>query len=756
MRRAAALAITLVRVVAPAAALAIILVCAANAPAAAAHHSLYDGPGPRPGPAILYAAPATAPQLTNASPWQAPPILVSGTTAYRDHEFLYQDFLYDDHGAREVADPHDPRAADWANLFSKPNGTYTYPTGPGYDNDAADLVEFRVKPLPGATAFRITLNTLANPLLIAFSIAIGGRPGHVFRFPDGANVVAPAALFLTVHPSGSRLVASLVHAGRDKPVHGPAPRVAVDLHRRQITVEIPHSDWNPARATVRLAMGVGLWNRARGRYLLPGATATATRPGGAGSDRHPAAFFNVAFRTQEPLQGDTGGSQFMVDAAWWRDRGQGTALARGNISRFFADVSFAKLARGGWDDSEVPRTGPMDRILASHFAIAQGAQFTHQCGLAGAADPSLCVAEYEGNLQPYAMYVPPGKPPSGGYGLTLLLHSASANYNEYLGSRIETQFADRAIPSIVITPEARGPDLQYEGVGAADVFEAWADVARHFPLDPTYSDITGYSMGGIGTFRLAAEFPDLFARAQPTVGGESNNYVLASLRNVPVLMWNDSGDELVTPAVYKPTATRLARLGYRFQLDVFRPCKVAACSPVLPNHLQLAINDQFAPAAGFLGAAVVDRDPAHVTYVVDGARNRPALGLVGDHAYWLSGLTLRDPHRTSSSGDPEGEIDAVSHGFGVGPPTPSGVVRGKGKLTGGNLGTLRFASYTQTWGPAPATARRDSIEIRATNIATASIDVERADVDCRVSLHIHTDGPLTITLPGCRRRIKAV
>jgi hypothetical protein len=97
MRRAAALAITLARVVAPAAALAITLACAAKAPAAAVHQSLYDGPGPRPGPAILYAAPATAPQLTNVSPWQAPPILVSGTTAYRDHEFLYQDFLYDDH-----------------------------------------------------------------------------------------------------------------------------------------------------------------------------------------------------------------------------------------------------------------------------------------------------------------------------------------------------------------------------------------------------------------------------------------------------------------------------------------------------------------------------------------------------------------------------------------------------------------------------------------------------------------------------------
>src|SRR3954453_22150423 len=76
----------------------------------AAPGSLYRGPGPRPGPDILYAAPAPAPQLTNAGPWQAPPILVSGATAYRQGEFLYQDFLYDDHGARVVRDPDDPRA----------------------------------------------------------------------------------------------------------------------------------------------------------------------------------------------------------------------------------------------------------------------------------------------------------------------------------------------------------------------------------------------------------------------------------------------------------------------------------------------------------------------------------------------------------------------------------------------------------------------------------------------------------------------
>ncbi len=94
---------------------ALCLVAVAALPAgarAASHsaHSLYHGPAPRPGPAILYRKPARSPQLENAGVWHAKPILVSGASAYRDGEFLYQDFLYDDHGARGTApDPGDPR-----------------------------------------------------------------------------------------------------------------------------------------------------------------------------------------------------------------------------------------------------------------------------------------------------------------------------------------------------------------------------------------------------------------------------------------------------------------------------------------------------------------------------------------------------------------------------------------------------------------------------------------------------------------------
>src|SRR5438309_1102230 len=73
------------------------LVPAAIAPTAASAGSLAQVRGARPGPAILYERQPVAPELQNTGVWKAAPILVSGAEAYRQGEFLYQDFLYDDH-----------------------------------------------------------------------------------------------------------------------------------------------------------------------------------------------------------------------------------------------------------------------------------------------------------------------------------------------------------------------------------------------------------------------------------------------------------------------------------------------------------------------------------------------------------------------------------------------------------------------------------------------------------------------------------
>ena len=79
-------------------------------------------------------------------------------------------------------------------------------------------------------------------------------------------------------------------------------------------------------------------------------------------------------------------------------------------------------------------------------------------------------------------------------------------------------------------------------------------------------------MGGFGTFQLATKFPDLFARAQPTVGTLIYpREQLASVRWVPFLMWNADKDELVPPALFRPSADKLAALGYRYERDEFVP-----------------------------------------------------------------------------------------------------------------------------------------------------------------------------------------
>jgi hypothetical protein len=212
-------------------------------------------------------------------------------------------------------------------------------------------------------------------------------------------------------------------------------------------------------------------------------------------------------------------------------------------------------------------------------------------------------------------------------------------------------------------------------------------------------------------------------------------------------MWNTHGDELVNNLGFQETADALDELGYRYELDAFQPCVNPACSPLFPNHLQLAVNDWYQPAADFLGDARVRRNPAHVTYVVYPPRNHPELGLNGDHAYWVSRLKLRE-------GAEQGEIDVLSHGFGAGDPEPGETERGTGTLEGGNLGSLVYTSQKKSWGEPPKQAKANKLEITATGISSAAIGVRRARVDCDVDVEIESDGPISVKLRGCNRTVK--
>ena len=694
--------------------------------------------GPLPGPSILYEAAATPPQLVNTGIWTATPILISGASAYRNGEYLYQDFIYDDHGAAGVQDTNQIAELQEDSL-SRWTGTYTYPTSPSYGLNAADLVEFRMKPTADSTAFRITLNTMIDPTVYGFTIALGTSPASI-ALPHGANVSEPAEVFVTVHGT----TGDVVQASTGKVIG--TPSVTVDQTHRQITVLLPYAVYDTrGKTALRVAEATGLWNNATGSYLLPATTSSATAPGGAGELLEPPAFFNVAFRHAEPSVGATlvGQADSFTN---WRDSTQGIALASGDLSSLFDTVDMTKLAAGANDDMNgrpqgVPTSGHMNRILPSHYEPFQGRKFSGCNGSSQACPPS-----YGSALQPYAIYVPASGPPAAGYPLTPLLHSLSENYNQYANSNNESQFGARDGGSIVFTTEARGADNWYYNLALAEVFEAWADIERHYPIDNGNVAMTGYSMGGYATFHLGTLYPDLFGSMQPTVGpafvgtvgapdGTSNDTkpMFPSLRNIPILSWHASADELVTSNYALEEEQAMAKDGLDFEWDLFAPAE----------HLTLTLNDEYAPAEAFVALTKNNVNPPHVTYVRNPSMDAPAYDVVNDHAYWVSNIVERDTSLIT------GTVDVFSHGFGVGDPPVSGVAPVAGTLTGGYVAALAYTGFKNSYGIPPAQPVADELTIDASNIASATIAPSRAKIDCGAKLDVTTDGAFALTLAGC-------
>ena len=259
------------------------------------------------------------------------------------------------------------------------------------------------------------------------------------------------------------------------------------------------------------------------------------------------------------------------------------------------------------------------------------------------------------------------------------------------------------------------------------------------PLDPDWTVIAGYSMGGYGAYKLAAQFPDLFARVQTTVGppgigSADTRPLLPSLRHVPVLIWAGAADELVPIADVRGVAQLLDDLGYRYTFLEF-------ASTI---HILLAFNDQYAPAAEFLGSARVDRDPPHVTYAYNPAMDFTDAGTAAGHAYWVSDVKLRD----AAANNGVGVVDVRSEGFGLADPVASPTSVSGGFLTGG-IFPLPFTSRSKTWGEPAAAPVADRLVVDASNVASVTVDPGRARVSCDAEVVVVGPEPVQVELTGC-------
>jgi hypothetical protein len=603
--------------------------------------------------------------------------------------------------------------------------------------NAADLVEIRLKLVEGGTAFRVAYNSMLDSELVATTFVLGAS-GTAVAMPHGANASMPAIIFATVH--GNQV--EIVDADTGSTIEGNGASASTNENRRQSEVFIPFTVFDPrGESAMRIGAATGLWDVANNQYLVPQQNADENHPGGAGVLLNPPAFFNVAFR-----YGDSGS---------WHESGQGAALASGDLSTYFATVDFTKMAAGLNDDMPdqaggTPKHGHMARIYASHFEDQQG-RGPLSPDAAGCAHPCDFIFPYAGNLQPYTLYVPAVDPPQTGYGLTYSLHACGGNYGGGTGDT--NALGDRGTGSLVVYPNGRAPCEWYWSEAAAEIFEIWADLARHYPLDPTFVALTGASMGGYGTLRTASLWPDLFVKAAATipcmaaetgwlgppdvpVSGEQSVVINTadSLRHVPLLVGIGNIDTTCGYVGQRAFRDKIDTPGYRYDFREYPGDHVGG---------GVAVTVLLAPTfADFLANDRQEGDPPHVTYVMNLKANEDRFGLNANGAYWVAELQLND-----ESGDaPIGKIDVFSHGFGVGdpPPLPTEQTAGAG-----------YTGQKKEWDeaqPAPVLNRLDLI---AENIRAVSIDIERANVGCDVMLNVQSDGPLAVRLIGenCDREV---
>jgi predicted peptidase len=118
-------------------------------------------------------------------------------------------------------------------------------------------------------------------------------------------------------------------------------------------------------------------------------------------------------------------------------------------------------------------------------------------------------------------------------------------------------------PCVVAAPQCR-QDAAWRADRVMPVVDS---VVSSFHVDPARIYLTGYSMGGFGTWQIAAREPARFAAIVPLCGGGDIG-IADSLRGTPVWAFHGSLDEVVPVAASQEIVDSITSAGGEARLSV--------------------------------------------------------------------------------------------------------------------------------------------------------------------------------------------
>ena len=177
-----------------------------------------------------------------------------------------------------------------------------------------------------------------------------------------------------------------------------------------------------------------------------------------------------------------------------------------------------------------------------------------------------------GESIPYALFVPSGYEKGDETPLLVSLHGLGRSYDWLMGYHGLLDYAEEE-GYIVVTPLGyvrRGwfgsrelADNKIAGrYSEADVLEVLRLVREEFTIDSNRIYLWGHSMGGAGTYHIAARYPDLFAGlgvAAPAPQRDLSTDLLIKIKHIPILVLQGDEDGLVT--LTRQWVARMQELG---------------------------------------------------------------------------------------------------------------------------------------------------------------------------------------------------
>jgi hypothetical protein len=618
-------------------------------------------------------------------------------------------------------------------------GQASYPAGatPG----SADITRIRVAATQSAVSFLVQLDAMTDNDQPVVAIGVDSDRDTTTGVGDwgfGSGVATPGADHVLTLTRSTAYVDGQPAADATVGSAAGAP----DGFGGVLEVTLPRSDLG-ATSDWRLWAGAGVWDGQAQRWVAP----RAADPG--------PSVLDLGFRSgAEPF------TPYM------------------NMAQAFA-------LRRGWDGT-VSRLGPEFTQSVDLDALAAGENQTWQLtsgyyirdlmtsvrdGQSQGHPSNNPQAEGVSARQPYGVYVPSSYDANQPTPMTVWLHwrGPGGENAGYYDPNIDWQLGEER-GNIIVSPRGRGESGWYVGDSQVDVFDDIADAEHLLTVDKDRVYVAGYSMGGWGTYLLTTTHPDLFAGGFSIVGPPAlglwpypsqptdpqndrplywTNPLIGNVRHMPFVVFEGTDDELVPftgPAAQ--TDTMLAdKQPYRFYLyDGY-------------EHFTFAVSDEFSLGADYLGNARRVTDPAEVTYTrepcLDPAMWNPDYGLVGDHAYWVHDITLRQTPERATCVDPDASLDAVNQSGSV-DVTSQAIPRfaddgspaaGAGPAPDGT-GSYQMTGYD----PAPGAALplANAVTATLTNVSALRIDGSMARLSDGepLTVTVTTDGPATLRLSG--------